>query len=71
MSQEKYIHGYHIAYEKEAEEGVSYLNNHLGSEYAKVFFVYAQHYHVALFEDNQGRKYSLTYENNMYILDKK
>ena len=71
MSQEKYVHGYHVMYEKEAEEGLSYLNNHLGSEYAKVFFVYAEHYHVAPFEDNQGRKYLLTYENSMYILDRK
>ena len=71
MAQEKYVHGYHVMYEKEAEEGVNHLNNHLGLEYAKVFFVYAQHYHVAPFEDQSGRKYSLTYENSMYILDRK
>ena len=71
MSQEKYVHGHHVMYEKEAEEGVNYLDNHLSSEYAKVFFVYAEHHHAAPFEDNQGRKYLLTYENNMYILDRK
>ena len=71
MAEEKYVHGYHLMYEKEAEEGVHYLNERLDMEYAKVFFVYAQHYHTALFEDNQGHKYDLTYENNLYVLSRK
>jgi hypothetical protein len=71
MAQEKYVHGYHVMFEKEAEEGVRYLDDSLEAEYAKVFFVYAQHYRTAPFEDRQGRKYLLAYENNMYVLYKK
>lgn len=71
MNQERSVHGYRVMYEKEAEEGVNYLDNRLNLECSKVFFVYAQHYHVAPFEDQNGRMYFLTYENNMYILDRK
>ncbi|KKQ46452.1 MAG: hypothetical protein US63_C0001G0020 [Candidatus Moranbacteria bacterium GW2011_GWC2_37_8] len=71
MALEKFVHGYHLMYEKEHEDGMFYLNDRLESEYAKVFFVYAKNYRVALFEDQSGRKYSLSYENNLYILNRK
>jgi len=71
MAQEKYVHGFRLMYEKEAEEGMRYLNDRLESDFAKVFFVYAQHYRTAPFEDQQGRKYVLTYENNMYMLERR
>lgn len=71
MSEEGYVGGYKVMYEKEAERGFYYLDNDLSSDCSKVFFVYAQHYHVAPFEDKNGYKYTLTYENGLYILDKK
>lgn len=65
------MHGNRIICEKGAEEGARYLEERLDSEYAKVFFVYARHYGTAPFEDQQGRKYSLVYENELYILNRK
>ncbi|HOX10375.1 MAG TPA: hypothetical protein P5323_00120 [Candidatus Moranbacteria bacterium] len=71
MSEEKYVHGYHVMFEESAAEGMRYLDDRLDSECAKVFFVYAQRYGKAPFEDQQGRKYMLSYENEMYVLNKK
>lgn len=71
MALEKFVHGYHLMYEKEDEEGMIYLKDKLDFEYAKVFFVYAKSYRVAPFEDQSGRKYALSYENNLYILSRK
>ncbi|EKD58828.1 MAG: hypothetical protein ACD_56C00042G0002 [uncultured bacterium] len=71
MALEKFVHSFHLMYEKEDEDGMFYLNNRLEKDYAKVFFDYAKDHRVALFEDQSGRKYSLSYENNLYILSKK
>lgn len=68
MAEERYVHGYKVMYEKEAEDGIRYLNDKIGSEYAKVFFVYAKNYKMAPFEDQEGRKYELAYEREVYIL---
>jgi hypothetical protein len=71
MAIEKYVHGYKLVYEKEAEDGMRYLNDRLGSEYAKVFFVYAKNYDNAPFEDRNGKKYELSYEKEVYMLTSK
>jgi hypothetical protein len=71
MAIEKFVHGNHLMYEKEAEDGVRYLNDRIDSEYAKVFFVYAKNYHMAPFEDQDGKKFELSYERDVYFLTKK
>ncbi len=71
MAEEKYVHSYKVAYEKEAEDGVRYLNDKIESEYAKVFFTYAKNYAMAPFEDQNGKKYELSYEQGVYLLTKK
>lgn len=71
MALEKFVHGFHLMYEKEDEDGMIYLNDRLEKDYAKVFFVYARENRFALFEDQSGRKYSLSYENGLYVLNRK
>lgn len=71
MAEEKYVHGCKVMYEKEAEEGLRYLDDRLDSECTKVFFVYAQQHRTAPFEDQGGRKYLLTYEHGTYMLERK
>ena len=71
MAEEKYVQGYKVSYENEAEDGVRYLDDRIGSEYAKVFFVYAKNHVTAPFEDQDGKKYELSYERDVYILTKK
>lgn len=71
MAVEKYVHGYHVTYDNDAQNGVSYLETHLDLDCAKVFFVYAQHYRTAPFEDQNGHKFFLTYEHNTYLLERK
>jgi hypothetical protein len=71
MAEEKYVHSYKVMYEKEAEDGIRYLNDKIESEYAKVFFVYAKNYKMAPFEDQNGKKYELSYEKEVYMLTKK
>lgn len=71
MAEEKFVHSYKITYEKEAEDGIRYLNDKLDGEYAKVFFVYAKNYHTAPLEDQNGKKYELSYEREVYILTRK
>lgn len=65
------MHGCKLMYEKEAEEGVIYLNDRIDSEYAKVFFVYAKEHKMAPFEDQNGKKYELSHEKEVYLLTKK
>lgn len=71
MAEEKYVHGYKVSYEKDAEDGIRYLNDKIEKEYAKVFFVYAKERGVAPFEDQNGRKYELSYEKEVYMLTRK
>lgn len=71
MAEEKYVHSYKVLYEKEAEDGVFYLNNRIDREYAKVFFVYAKEHDNAPFEDQNGHKYQLSYEREVYVLTRK
>jgi hypothetical protein len=71
MAEEKYVHGYKVMYEKEAEDGFIYLNDRIDSEYSKVFFVYAKEHRMAPFEDQNGKKYELSYERDIYMLTKR
>ncbi len=71
MAEEKYVHSYKVLYEKEAEDGIRYLNDKIEKEYAKVFFVYAKERGMAPFEDQNGRKYELSYEREVYMLTRK
>jgi hypothetical protein len=70
MAEEKFIHGYKVAFEKDAEDGIRYLDDKLDSECAKVFFVYAHDHDLAPFKDQNGRKYELSYEKEVYMLNK-
>jgi hypothetical protein len=71
MAIEKFVHGNKVVYEKEAEDGFRYLNDKIEREYSKVFFVYAKNYDAAPFEDQNGRKYELSYEKEVYLLTRK
>lgn len=71
MAEEKYVHNYKVMYEKEAEDGVRYLNDKIDGEYAKVFFVYARDHRMAPFEDQDGKKYELSYERDVYMLTRR
>lgn len=71
MAEEKSVHGYRVMFEKEAEDGVHYLDERLDSDCAKVFFTYAQHYHTAPFMDMQSRRFLLSYDNNVYVVTRK
>ena len=71
MAEEKYIHSYKVIYEEEAEDGVRYLDIKISADCAKVFFVYAKNYGTAPFEDQEGRKYELSCERNVYMLTRK
>jgi hypothetical protein len=71
MAEERSVHGYRVMFEKDAIDGVHYLDERLDSDCAKVFFVYAQHYQSAPFRDAQDRKYLLDYKNGVYMLEKK
>ncbi|HAS00267.1 MAG: hypothetical protein US57_C0002G0007 [Candidatus Moranbacteria bacterium GW2011_GWC2_37_73] len=71
MAEEKYVHSYKVIYEKEAKDGIIYLDSKLDREYAKVFFVYAKENGTAPFEDQDGKKYELSYEKEVYMLTRK
>jgi len=47
QSLEKYTHGYRVLMEDSARSGFRYLDERLTKDFAKVFFVYAQHYKAA------------------------
>lgn len=69
MAQEKFICGCKVMYEKEAQDGIIYLENKIDRECAKVFFGYAKEHRMAPFEDQSGRKYELAYDvKGLYVL---
>lgn len=71
MSKEEFINGFKVIYEEDAQDGIRYLRDRLERDYAKVFFEYAREHGDAPFEDQEGRKYELAYEREVYMLTKK
>ncbi len=68
--QEQTIGSYRITFEDEARAGFDYLNRIDRTE-SKVFFTYAYEHREAPFQDDNRRRYVLSYENGTYIIDRK
>lgn len=58
------IHGYRLDGNKDAKEGMDYLDHRLDSAEVKVFFEQARIKGEAQFEDDRGHNYTLFYHNN-------
>jgi len=71
MAEERSVHGYRVMFEKEAEDGVHYLDQRLEMDYAKVFFSYAQQHRTAPFMDMNGHQFLLSYDNGAYVVTRK
>lgn len=65
------IHGHHVAYEKDAYEGVRYLKNDLDHKEAEVFFSQARMRGSVMFEDDKDRQFTLTYKDGVYSLTRR
>lgn len=70
MTQEKFICGNKVAIEDEAKDGAFYLDIKIDRDCARVFFGYAKDHGVAPFEDQNGKRYDLSYDKGLYILTK-
>lgn len=68
MAEKESIHGFTVAYEKNAVEGIEYLRDDLDSAEARVFFDQARQRGSAQFEDDEDRQYTLLYQNGNYAL---
>ena len=68
MAQKTSLHGFMVAFEENAREGVNYLRDDLDLNEAKVFFDQARVRGSAQFEDDEDRQYTLFYQNNVYVL---
>jgi len=71
MAEERSVHGYRVMFEKEAEEGVHYLDQRLEADYARVFFAYAQQHRTAPFMNMDGHRFLLSYDNGVYVVTRK
>ncbi len=60
-----------MACEENAREGIGHLRDDLDSEEARVFFDQARQRGSAEFEDDEGRQYTLIYQNGSYILTRR
>ena len=65
------IHGFNVAYEENAREGITHLRDDLDSQEARVFFDQARQRGSAEFEDDEDRQYTLIYQNGSYILTRR
>lgn len=65
------IHGFGVAYEENAREGIQYLRDDLDAREASVFFDQARQRGSAEFEDDEDRQYTLIYQNGSYVLTRR
>ena len=71
MAEENYIHGMRVVFEADCRDCSRYLEDRLDGEESKVFFEYARQHGKAYLRDGEGRKYSLSYKDGIYNLDKR
>ena len=68
MPEKTTVHGFTVAYEKNAYEGITHLRNDLDYNEARVFFDQARSRGSAQFEDDEDRQFTIIYQNSLYIL---
>lgn len=68
MAEKTDVHGFSVAYEQNALEGIRYLRDDLDFNEAKVFFDQARTKGIAEFEDDEDRQYTLFYKGESYTL---
>lgn len=62
------VHGFSIAYEENAVEGIRYLRDDLSFDEARVFFDQARMKTSAQFEDDEDRNFTILYHDGSYTL---
>lgn len=68
MAERTNVHGFLVACEQNALEGVRYLRDDLDFNEARVFFDQARVKSFSEFEDDEDRQYTLFYKDNAYTL---
>lgn len=71
MSEVNYIHGLKVVFEGDCRECSHYLEDRLDNEESRVFFEYAHQHGKAYFRDKNDKKYSLSYKDGTYTLEKR
>lgn len=68
MAQKTTVHGYTVAYEENAAEGIRHLRDDLDAIEARVYFDQARSKGSAEFEDDEERQFTLIYQNGSYVM---
>ncbi len=68
MASKTTVHGYTVAYEENATEGIAHLRDDLDSSEAGVFFDQARRNGSAPFEDDEDHQFTLIYQDGAYTL---
>ena len=58
------VHGFKVYFDKNAQDGVNYLDHDLDYEEVKVFFRNAKFHGETKFEDDRDRDYTLSYDRS-------